>query len=87
MTKLDFDLAWQDDALCAQHDLGPLFQDARHAAAAIRWCNVCPVRSECLATAMSLERGFKAGDRSGVWGGFTPAERARLGQRWRYERA
>jgi hypothetical protein len=40
---------------------------------AVRICAGCPVRPECLAYALA------AGERDGVWGGLTPAERARLG--------
>ena len=34
-------------------------------------CNLCAVRPQCLAYAQA------AGEREGVWGGLTPAERAR----------
>ncbi|GAB2835833.1 hypothetical protein GCM10027176_45190 [Actinoallomurus bryophytorum] len=35
-------------------------------------CRQCPVREECLLAAMD------GGEKIGIWGGFTPEERARL---------
>lgn len=40
-----------------------------------RVCSGCPVRLECLASAIEHERGLSIGYRYGVWGGLTPAER------------
>lgn len=37
-----------------------------------QFCATCPVRQECLAEALRL------GERWGIWGGLTPAERAAL---------
>lgn len=47
--------------------------------AAIRVCLSCPIRLECLAQA--LDRG----ELYGIWGGATPAERARVA--WRPQAA
>lgn len=47
-------------------------------------CEACPVRAQCLALALKTERSVKTGDptsrahRYGMFGGFTPIERARI---------
>ena len=49
-------------------------------AAARQICHACPVRTECLAWAMSVEVNCRSG-RHGMYGGLTPEERASLGRR------
>lgn len=44
--------------------------------AALAVCERCPVRGECLNTALRIEAGRAA--RFGVWGGMTPKQRERL---------
>lgn len=44
-----------------------------------RMCGGCPVRIECLSWAMEAEQSSY---RYGVWGGYTPSERARLAGEW-----
>lgn len=58
------DLAWREDALCAQTDPDAHFPEAGNSnRAAKRTCLACEVRTECLAYALS------SGQRYGVWGG------------------
>lgn len=67
--------AWVADALCAQTDpeaFHPTRSDASAAAAAKKVCSRCPVREQCLATALadpSLD---------GVWGGTSYRQRQKL---------
>ena len=70
---------WVSDAAC--RDVGPApwdttgdeLDDLNRTALAI--CSRCPVRSECLELAMRTETGGKH-NRSGIFGGRTPAQRA-----------
>jgi WhiB family redox-sensing transcriptional regulator len=68
-------LSWALRAACRGYDLADFFSDSR---ASIRWaksvCGRCPVREECLAEALRAEDG----SRYGIYGGFTPEERAEL---------
>ena len=41
-------------------------------------CGRCPVRVDCLEYAMEMERGMAERNRFGIWGGRTPAQRAKL---------
>jgi hypothetical protein len=69
------EVSWQDDALCngAPFDFTPDIETVQGAQAARSlWCNLCPVRVECLAYALLYHQ-------SGYWGGTTTAERRRLG--------
>lgn len=71
--------AWHDNAACQSADPDMFFPDKgvpTSYAAAI--CDTCPVRSECLDYAMELEGDLNRRLREGVWGGLSPAERARL---------
>lgn len=69
---------WTPAARCAGRGTddffpeGPADHVARSEATAKALCRQCPVREECLATALALD------ERHGVWGGLTPAERAAL---------
>lgn len=64
---------WMADAGCrgADFEFVPTTETYDGLASALTWCNVCPVREECLLTAM--KNGW-----SGYWGGTMTAERARL---------
>ncbi len=68
---------WRREAACLPHD-SELFFPARTAyrgdevARAKAVCRRCPVREECLRAAMNGR------EKIGIWGGLTPAERARL---------
>lgn len=46
-----------------------------------RYCNTCPVKKECLVTALQLEAEDE-NRRHGIWGGTTPAQRSILAARW-----
>lgn len=66
------DLAWQEEALCAQTDPELFFPDkGQPTAAAKRVCQACDVRAQCLNYALDH-------DDMGVWGGLSRKERQRL---------
>lgn len=46
-----------------------------------RVCQRCPIRADCLDTALELERGQPTRNRHGLWGGLSPSERAELDTR------
>lgn len=52
--------------------------DKQNVVRAKRTCIVCPVRQQCLDTAMSEERYLGGTERHGVRGGLTAAERIKL---------
>ncbi|MFE0806016.1 WhiB family transcriptional regulator [Streptomyces sp. NPDC058794] len=67
------DLAWQEEALCAQTggdfffpEPGSSVRDAK------RICALCPIRTACLEYALSNDERF------GVWGGLSEKERLAL---------
>lgn len=63
---------WVRDALCAQTDPEVFFAEpgeTEKVAAAKRVCAGCPVRLDCLNFAL------RNGEKFGVWGGLSPAER------------
>jgi WhiB family redox-sensing transcriptional regulator len=64
---------WRELGVCAETDPEAFFPDKGGSSrAAKRVCAGCPVRVECLAEALRVD------ERHGVWGGTSPAERARL---------
>lgn len=66
---------WSDSAACKgvadQFDFTPTTETTAGLFEAQKWCNLCPVREECLMTAM--RNGW-----SGYWGGSMTAERKKL---------
>ncbi|SLN01148.1 Sporulation regulatory protein WhiB [Brevibacterium yomogidense] len=69
----DGDLAWQDQALCAQTDPEAFFPEKGGSTReAKKVCSSCDVRSECLEYALSNDERF------GIWGGLSERERRRL---------
>lgn len=67
------DLAWQEQALCAQSDPEMWFPDrGQDIRAAKRVCQACEVRAECLGYALEHNERF------GVWGGLSEHQRRRL---------
>jgi hypothetical protein len=62
-----FTARWRDHALCADYDL-ELFSDDERVKYAKRICNDCPVKIECLDSALYYNDGF-------VRGGLTESER------------
>lgn len=72
---------WVLDAVCRQIDPTMWFPeqetDAGYAAA-IGYCQTCPVMQNCLAEALHDEAGKRASGRHGVYGGKTPQQRAAL---------
>lgn len=71
------DVSWQSSAECAEADFDfvPRVEDP-HELNMVRstWCNVCPVRPECLLYALLYNE-------QGYWGGTDTAERRKLGKR------
>ncbi len=65
---------WEDLAACRDADVAHLFFPPRGGSCrpARAICSGCPVRSDCLATAMIND------ERDGVWGGLNTEERDRL---------
>ena len=73
--------AWQRDAACADEDPDLFFAgDDTSLQMAKEVCAVCPVRTECLETALAVN------EMHGVWGGMAEGERRRLIRRRRRER-
>lgn len=71
---------WAQDALCAQTDPDLWYPElGGHAQAALarRICRACPVRAECLDYALAGADTWN-GLTTGIWGGTTPRERARI---------
>jgi WhiB family redox-sensing transcriptional regulator len=73
---------WEDRALCrtkSSEDFFPVGDVGTAARAvygrAIKVCDRCPVREQCLRFALRAEGATPAKSRSGVFGGLTPAER------------
>lgn len=65
--------AWRARAACADLDPELFFAgDERALAIATHTCNGCPVRRECLETAIAH------GEMHGVWGGTSETERRRM---------
>lgn len=76
---------WDNRAACRGASLELFFPDQISGGGAAvaygyakRWCQVCPVRWECLDEAMELEGSASGKYRYGVYGGLDPNERAEL---------
>lgn len=68
-------VAWQEKALCATTDPSAFFDGSESGLkAAIRVCNRCPVKVEC------LDYALQNGEMTGIWGGKTPEERKAMAQ-------
>ena len=67
------ELAWREQALCAQTDPESFFPDKGGSTReAKRVCQGCEVRAECLEYALANDERF------GIWGGLSERERRRL---------
>lgn len=78
---------WRERALCGRLDAEPddwfpkiygSSTTAERVRDPLEACGWCPVREDCLRTALQLEAGMAAADRHGIWGGLTPQQRAEL---------
>jgi WhiB family transcriptional regulator, redox-sensing transcriptional regulator len=70
--------AWQQEAACRDTDPDLFFSTAdADRQEALRLCNACPVRLECLEHALSTRETY------GIWGGTDEQERKRLVRRRR----
>jgi hypothetical protein len=65
-------MSWLDDAACRDHD--PAMWFSQQVLPAIRVCNECPVRRECLSDADASESQLRE-ETFGVRGGLTARER------------
>jgi WhiB family redox-sensing transcriptional regulator len=78
------EMAWQDDAACKEMDSAIFFGQSASGTGsgsyreARKVCAACPVKGECLRTAMQYEYGLSKAYRAGMYGGLTPEERAAL---------
>jgi len=70
---------WQEQAACAGMDTNIFFgvADTVEQQTALETCRACPVRTDCLDTALARVRD----EDYGVWGGTTSAERDRMRNR------
>ncbi|AJE80786.1 WhiB-family transcriptional regulator [Streptomyces albus] len=76
------DLAWQEQALCAQTGAGFFFPEPGSSVReAKQICRMCEIRAECLEYALTHDEQF------GVWGGLSEKERLRLQRLRRAEAA
>ena len=67
------DLAWQEEALCAQTGADFFFPEPGSSVReAKRICGLCPIRSACLDYALDHDERF------GVWGGLSEKERLEI---------
>ncbi|ABK52231.1 transcription factor WhiB [Acidothermus cellulolyticus 11B] len=74
--RMDDELRWQEQALCAQTDPEAFFPEKGGSTReAKRICASCPVRIECLEYALAHDERF------GIWGGLSERERRRLKRR------
>jgi len=68
-----FAAPWMDDAACVGYPMSWWFpegvNDMTHVPKAIKICQVCVVREQCLAFALEHD------DRHGIFGGTTPEQR------------
>ena len=70
------ELAWQEQALCAQTDPEAFFPEKGGSTReAKRVCLSCDVRTDCLEYALEQDERF------GIWGGLSERERRRLKKR------
>ena len=71
--RVDDNLAWQRDAVCAQTDPEVFFPEQGGSTRDAKVvCSGCDVRAECLAYALDNDEQY------GVWGGLSERERRRL---------
>lgn len=67
------DPRWTEGAVCAQTDPELFFDERPYTVATAKGlCGVCPIREDCLATAMAEFEQW------GMWGGLTATERFQL---------
>jgi hypothetical protein len=69
------DVHWRQLAACGKTDPNvffPPYYNAKHVKSALRICEQCPVRLECLKDALAEYQEF------GIFGGTTPNERRKL---------
>ncbi|MYM20820.1 WhiB family transcriptional regulator [Brevibacterium sp. 5221] len=72
----DGQLAWQEQALCAQTDPEAFFPEKGGSTReAKKVCASCEVRAQCLEYALANDERF------GIWGGLSERERRRLKKR------
>jgi hypothetical protein len=70
-------LDWAKRGNCRGLPPPAMFEDATKETAR-KVCAGCPVQHECLTYAMRLERAGSVAERDGIYGGFSPRQRAAL---------
>lgn len=80
MSTMAEQLAWHEQAACRDHDrelwLPKVGESPARVAKAKRICREqCPVRSECLEYALSMEGNVGHNSRFHIWGGYGPRGR------------
>ena len=73
------DWFWTEGAACVGVEDFYSYNDTEQQDLIALYCRGCPVRLECLDTALLLEHRTSIMFRHGVWGGLTPSER------WHFE--
>ena len=67
---------WRSEALCVGFPI-ELFFEPENEPEAVRICQQCPVRHECLAEALMLTKKTPY-QTEGIWGGLNAAQRSKL---------
>lgn len=79
---------WEEEALCRNQDPAWWDTDVTDGMEGKKVCRICPSRTNCLTAILGLEvteggLPMRAQDRTGIWGGLDPDERAELAGRAR----
>lgn len=72
---------WREQAACRDHPEPKIFLDEHFVGQARKFCDVCPVRDDCLADVGRWERTWQV-KASGIYGGLTTSERTGR-RRWK----
>lgn len=79
---------WWEKALCLGLDVNMFFPGSGvKAAKALAVCQMCPVRRDCLESALHEETTGGYGHRAGIRGGLLAYQRGKIARRRRQERA
>ena len=77
---------WRDQAACAgTYPEAWFVETGDYPSGLFRICAACPVREECLESALAEEGDIRGAGRFGIRGGHTPRERARIARQRRKE--
>jgi WhiB family redox-sensing transcriptional regulator len=75
---------WTEEGICRQTDPEAFYPEkgGDGGSSAVAICQGCPVRRQCLNTAMRAELNHGRPQRMGIWGGLTPSRRAKYEPQW-----